>query len=143
MLEEISYGVIPLLHKEGNVSVFLIHQYGRSNDVFWTFPKGHPETGESPEQTAVRELFEETGLRIERLQTEKTFSHKFTFTYKGSLTHKTVVYFIGLVSSEAFSLQAEEIEGAGWFTLSDALEKISYPDTRNILLQVKDFIEIE
>lgn len=34
---------------------------------FWVFPKGHPEPGESLEEAAVREVWEETGVRAEVL----------------------------------------------------------------------------
>ncbi len=47
---------------EKTVEAFLIQHV---NGKHWGFPKGHPEEGESFEQIAVRELFEETGLQIE------------------------------------------------------------------------------
>lgn len=70
---ERSYGIIPLRMlpastghpTPGNTHVLLIHQKTivPSRPYFWTFPKGHAEDGdESVRHTAVRELFEETGL---------------------------------------------------------------------------------
>ena len=45
--------------------VLLREPAGHYKGGFWTLPKGKPEAGESPEQTALREVLEETGYRAE------------------------------------------------------------------------------
>jgi bis(5'-nucleosidyl)-tetraphosphatase len=139
-LEDISYGVVPLLEKDGEIFVFLIHQFGRNSDVYWTFPKGHPEAGESPEETAHRELTEETGLIASSLETEKTFTQTYSFNFEDTRIHKTVVYYIGYVQAETFTLQATEVSQAGWFRFSEAQEKLSYDGAKEILMAIKDFV---
>lgn len=60
---ERSFGCIPIIYRPPPTRVLLIQQKSRTK-TFWTFPKGHPEDNESPKETAIRELHEETGLRI-------------------------------------------------------------------------------
>lgn len=60
--KEESCGIIPLQKISGTWMVFIVqHKSG-----YWGFPKGHIEPGETQQQTASRELFEETGLHIEK-----------------------------------------------------------------------------
>ena len=59
MKYEESFGVVPVQKTENDWEVFLIqHIKGR----YWGFPKGHAEAGETPIESAVRELKEETNL---------------------------------------------------------------------------------
>lgn len=60
MKREVSYGIVPLRYMEGGWQILLI----RHHAGHWTFPKGHADRGESPQQTAERELREETGLAV-------------------------------------------------------------------------------
>ena len=72
---DVSYGVIPIRQVGDTWEVFLIHQFSNiGNNSYWVFPKGHPEAGETPEQTAKRELIEETGMTVGTLLNEPTFS---------------------------------------------------------------------
>ena len=60
MKKEKSCGAIVYRKKEGVIQFLLIHQTLRH----WTFPKGHVEDGESEQQTAYREILEETGVKV-------------------------------------------------------------------------------
>lgn len=140
--KDISYGVVPILEKHGSHFVFLIYQYGRNKDVYWTFPKGHGEYGETSEESATRELFEETGLTVATLNTKKTFSHQYTFIYEDTLIEKTVVYYVGFVSDERFTVQSKEVKEAGWFSVADALKKLTHESGRKILLEIKGFLQL-
>lgn len=130
---DISYGVLPFI-KEGNEwKVFLIHQYGSSGDVFWTFPKGHPEEGESPEEAAQRELYEETGITLEQLHIDKAFEQSYTFRYKDSEIHKTVTYFLGIAATPDFSIQEDEVDAAGWFSVTEAQVQLTHDSAKALL----------
>ncbi len=133
-----SFGVIPVIKKGSGWQVFLINQYGSTGDTFWTLPKGHPEVGESAEEVAKRELFEETGLEISQLCPDKKYSQVYTFRHGNTLIEKTVTFFLGLIEGKNFVLQEEEVKEAGWFNTEDAGERLTYSDTKDILRQAME-----
>lgn len=129
---ENSYGVIPLRNEEGEWKVFLIDQYGAANDTFWGFPKGHSEPGESGEEAARRELREETALRAERFL-PASFSQEYFFMFEGVQIRKQVTYYVGIVEDPDFSIQQDEVKDAGWFSVEEAMERLTFPRTKEIL----------
>lgn len=58
-----SYGIIPVFISESGAKEYLILQ---NHKGFWGFPKGHHEGNESPEDTAIRETYEETGITVKK-----------------------------------------------------------------------------
>lgn len=132
-MKEEAFGFIPFSHEKDGLSVFLIHQYGSGGDTLWTFPKGRGEEGETPIQTALRELKEETGLTLESYDETSSVSTSYTFTRQGVSVEKTSTYFIGFVVDRTFTIQHEEVKEAGWFSLSEAREKLTFPDYKILL----------
>ena len=135
--EDVSYGVIPLLKDGDQWKVFLIHQYGLKGDIYWTFPKGHPEAGETSEESALRELYEETGLTPKKLLTDTAYEQIYSFPYEGIRIDKKVLYYVGIVESPVFCIQAEEVKEAGWFSFADACLKLSHQRAKTMLTQIK------
>jgi len=66
MKKDYSYGIIPVYHKIAEVGDYYFLLVKNCNNS-WSFPKGHAEAGETEEETAQRELFEETGVGAVRL----------------------------------------------------------------------------
>jgi ADP-ribose pyrophosphatase len=102
----------------------------------WGFPKGHVEEGESEQETAKREVFEETGLDI-------TICSGFRTTVEYSPaegTYKEVVFFIGKSLNEDVKIQQEEIQDYKWLNYSQMLELLTFDDDRKVLMEVKDFV---
>ena len=130
---DFSYGVVPFLKEADGWKVFLIYQYGSDGDIFWTFPKGHPEEGELPEEAAKREFFEETGLPLNELRSDLSFEQTYSFKYKDTQIDKTVIYYLGLVGNKNFTLQEDEVKDAGWFDLEEAKEKLTHDSARDVL----------
>ena len=101
-----SCGVVPFRRFGGNAEVLLLFQRGSRT---WSFPKGHMEAGETEQQTALRELFEETGFR-----TRLTPGARAATEYRiSSVARKQVVFFLGEVHGEP-KLQAKEIRSCRW-----------------------------
>lgn len=132
MLDQ-SYGVIPLQKEDGQWNVFLIHQYGSRGDLFWTFPKGHQEEGETPAEAALRELYEETGLSVSHLYEGKQYEHTYTYTHEDTQINKTASYFAAEVAQGQWKVQEEEVESAGWFGFEEARALLTYDATKDIL----------
>ena len=101
-----SCGVVPFRRLGGNAEILLLFQRGSGT---WSFPKGHMEAGETEQQTALRELFEETGFRTRLIPGAKAATE-----YRlRSAARKQVVFFLGEVHGEP-RLQAKEIESCRW-----------------------------
>ena len=138
---DISYGVIPYIKEEGVLKFLLIHQFSKMRgDTYWIFPKGHPEVGESEEETAMRELVEETSLKLASPLSEKTFTIEYDFIHEDTQTNKKVVYFLAEAASKEVVLQEEEVSEAGWFSYEEAREKITYESSKQLLDEVLAFL---
>jgi len=131
--QDYSYGVLPLLLTDEGVKVFLIHQYGYSGDIYWTFPKGHAEAGEDPRQAALRELREETGLEVQSLVEGVSYTQHYSFKVQNELIEKTVEFFVGYAVSSVYTLQEDEVKEAGWFSYEEALQKLTFEPSKKIL----------
>ncbi len=132
MRHEESFGVIPLSRTDGEWKVFLIrHKHGR----YWGFPKGHGEGSETPQESALRELKEETNLELVRLFLEEPFVESYSFILSGRRIFKKVSYFIAEVGGDV-QLQQEEIQDGIWLPLPEALEKVTHREGKAILRKI-------
>ena len=136
-MKDSSYGVIPVLQEGAQWKVFLIHQYGSAGDVYWTFPKGHKEEGETQEEAALRELLEETGITPDEVVTTKEYVQAYTFKYEDMLIEKQVIYYLGIVKEPTFTIQEDEVKDAGWFSFEEASAKLSFEHARTMLKDVE------
>lgn len=127
MQEECSFGIIPC-RKTQNGWEFLLVQLHAGH---WGFPKGHSEEGEDPLATAIRELYEETKLSCTRLIYRDPITETYQFHRDGTLTHKTVSYFLAQVDGEPV-VQPEEIQASGWFSYEKALDQLTFPESKRI-----------
>ena len=89
----------------------------------WSFPKGHMEAGETEGQTALRELFEETGLRARLIPVQRTVSEYDLSPF----ARKQVVFFLGEVSGDVIP-QETEVLAHKWVKASE-LKNYLHPDT--------------
>ena len=99
----------------------------------WGLPKGHVDAGESLEQTADREVTEETGLEHLVLHGELG-AIDWRFRLRGKLIHKSCHFFLFEAPTGSPCPQTEEgILACRWFTFSDAIKAISYDNARGVL----------
>ncbi|MEB3272419.1 MAG: NUDIX domain-containing protein, partial [Prochlorothrix sp.] len=127
-----AYGLIPVwTTPEGDRRYLLIlHQKGH-----WAFPKGHAEPGESPLETARREVEEETGLTDLVIVPDQTFVEHYEFTQDKVppvQIAKTVTYFLAHVQSTAdgnpppIVLQEAEVAQYRWCSATEAESLITF-----------------
>lgn len=93
----------------------------------WSLPKGKPKTDEDLPATAVREVFEETGVTI--VLGPPAGSTR----YKVDKRTKVVRWWLGVVVSERRRRPDKEVEKAVWMPLDKARKKLSYPDEVDML----------
>ncbi len=102
-------------------------------DGHWSFPKGHVEKGENTRQTALREVFEETGIRA-RLLSEEVLDRRHYGLPTG--VRKRVDYFLAEGEGETRP-QPEEVLSAAWVELDEALRLLSFREDRSLLRRVR------
>ena len=126
MKKEKTCGVIPFFSIGNEVRVILIKQ----NNGVVGFPKGHVETNETEEETALRECKEETNLTPTLI---KGFKEEISYYMPEYDAYKTVVFFIGMVDDISFKKQESEISDIAVLNIQDALDAISFEDTKSLL----------
>lgn len=106
------------------------------NGSHWDFPKGHMELGETKKETAVREVFEETSVKI-KIVSDK----EYTISYMPNPEElKTVIFFEAIPIEENNKLikQEAEIQNLAWIDIEEAIEKITYENSKEAF---KKFLE--
>lgn len=99
--------------------------------ILWSLPKGHIEEGETPEQAALREVAEETGIQSE---IEKSLGViDFWFMAGGKRIHKTVHHYLFRESGGLLAAQESEVDEVAWFPLNEIIEKLAYPDEKKLI----------
>jgi len=142
-IKDQSYGVVPIIKIGEEWQVLLVNQisYRGADDRFWTFPKGHPEAGESEIETAKRELMEETNIRDVQIVEEAKFSITYTFVHEGKQIEKTVTYYLGICgNTDTKIILPEEIADVSWFPFKAAMETLSHKNAQQVLLQAGQYI---
>lgn len=124
MKREFSAGGI--VFKDGQV---LVTQY--SANLYWGFPKGHIEAGETSKEAAIREVKEEGAVEAKII--EKIGDSKYVYTLEGEKIFKVVVIFLMEYISGDPKDHDWEVSEAGWFNPEDALERLSFSQDKNLL----------
>lgn len=124
-------GVIFRRSKKDNSIEILLIQDAKNR---WTIPKGHIEEGETANDTAEREIREETGLQEMKVL---NWLGKINFRYRraSSLVLMTTEIFLVQALGDSDNLQPEDwMNGIKWFSAPEALDKIEYEDIGKIIL---------
>ncbi|HEY4218823.1 MAG TPA: ATPase, T2SS/T4P/T4SS family [Gemmatimonadaceae bacterium] len=95
----------------------------------WETVHGHIEAGEEPEDAAVRELREETGLAVERLYNVRVAPF---YLHKQHIVQLAVV-FAAFIAEPANVVIGGEHQAAEWLSVDDALARFSFPEERQSL----------
>ncbi len=99
--------------------------------ILWSLPKGHIEDGETPEEAALREVHEETG--IESIIEKSLGVIDFWFMAGGKRIHKTVHHYLFRESGGLLAPQETEVDEVAWFPLSEIVERLAYPDEKKLI----------
>lgn len=137
MLIEKSSGVI-VFRRDQDIQYLLLHY----EEGHWEFSKGNIEKGESEEQTAMRELVEETG--IEDVKLFEDFREKINYFYRrqGKTVSKEVVFLLGETKSKDVKISHEHTEYS-WLTLNKSLELLTFDNSKKMLKKADNFLRCQ
>jgi 8-oxo-dGTP pyrophosphatase MutT (NUDIX family) len=133
ILKEISAGGVVFRRTDGRLEVQLIlDRYGKVS-----LPKGKMEPGETVEETALREIVEETGIGGRILAPLTVIRYRYSHPEKGAVD-KEVHYFLVEAVEGSLQAQIEEIRGVAWYTPEEAWkkQKASGYDNNNEVLRI-------
>ncbi|RVW02354.1 NUDIX hydrolase [Rhodococcus spongiicola] len=108
----------------------LIGRTDRRGRLLWSLPKGHIEKGETAEQTAMREVAEETGIR--GAVVAALGSIDYWFVTEGRRVHKTVHHYLMRSLGGELSDADVEVTEVAWVPLSELDSRLAYADERKL-----------
>ncbi|MBR3117179.1 MAG: NUDIX domain-containing protein [Bacilli bacterium] len=121
MKKEKSCGVLVF---DDNKILMVHHNLGH-----WGFPKGHVEEGETEEETAIREVKEETNCDVEIIP---GYRDMITYSPKEGVM-KDVVYFIGKPITKNLINQEIEVSEVLFVPIKEAVLLVTYEDEKGLL----------
>ena len=113
----------------------------KRNDVgneksFWGYPKGHLENGEKPADAAVREVYEETGFKVEICSETPIAESRYEIELEDIVINKTV-WFYEMKTIKAFDREPDdEISELAIATFEEAIELLTFEEDKKILKYV-------
>lgn len=128
-------GVVHRLGERG-VEVLLC---GRTAERLWALPKGTPEAGESLDETARREVSEETGLNVEIVDDLGTI--EYTFSRPGIRIEKTVHHYLMRPTGGSVAQHDTEYDRVEWFAAPEALRIMTYRNEAKVVERALAAIE--
>ncbi|KEZ87175.1 hypothetical protein IO99_06185 [Clostridium sulfidigenes] len=134
MSYEKSCGAVVYKTSNKGIKYLLLKSIGL--DSYWGFPKGHMEYSETEEETALREVFEECGLKVNLID-----GFRATDKYNiDNFIEKEVVLFLGEADNSLIKIQVEEIEDYRWCNYEEAKSLLTYESGRRILSETNKFL---
>jgi 8-oxo-dGTP pyrophosphatase MutT (NUDIX family) len=136
---EVSAGGVLFRRTEQGVEILLAARRTRSGDLVWGLPKGLVEKGESPEETAVREVLEETGFEG-KLQ-DSLGEIGYWYVWEGVRVRKTVHFFLMEAIGGDASRRDLEMEDVAWFPLPEVEETAGFASEKQVIARARQRLE--
>ncbi|MCL3860744.1 NUDIX hydrolase [Actinotalea sp. K2] len=135
VVEETSAGGLVVEHTQGRPRAAVIARRNRAGRLEWCLPKGHLEGRETPEEAAVREIAEETGIVGQILRPLGTIDY--WFTGDDRRVHKVVHHFLLAATGGVLTVEGDpdgEAEDVAWIAVVDLADRLAYPNERRLAL---------
>ena len=136
MERAVSAGGVVYRGENGKLEVVIC---GRNADGVWGLPKGTPDDGETIEQTAIREVTEETGLDVEIV--DKVGVVEYWFARSGVRYHKWVHHFLMRSTGGDTSKHDLEYDRVEWRPVEDALKTLTFKNEAKMVEKAREMVE--
>ena len=133
-----SAGGIVVRYESGQPSLVVGSRRRERDGRTWTLPKGTPHAGESREETAIREVEEETGLQV-RI-TGPLDSIEYWFVQSGTRIHKTVHYFLMEPIGGDLARHDHEFDEVRWIPFDHASTMLTFETERALVARAAQLI---
>lgn len=112
---------------------------GRDSDGVWGLPKGTPAEGESLEETALREVSEETGLQVRIV--DKIGVIQYWFSRDGVRYHKWVHHYLMEATGGDTANHDVEYDRVEWMPVEAALKTLTFGNEAQIVAKARSMVE--
>jgi 8-oxo-dGTP pyrophosphatase MutT (NUDIX family) len=126
-----SAGGIVVRYTDGRAELVVGRRRRERDNVTWTLPKGTPNPGETTEQTALREVTEETGLAVEIVRPFDSI--RYAFVQGRTRIHKTVHYFLMIPTGGDLGQHDHEFDEVRWIGFGDASTLLTFETERALV----------
>jgi 8-oxo-dGTP pyrophosphatase MutT (NUDIX family) len=126
-----SAGGIVIRFVEGAPQLVVGKRLRERDGVTWTLPKGTPHRSETTEETAVREVREETGLDVRIVQPFDGI--EYVFVQGRTRIHKTVHYFLMVPVGGELDRHDHEFDEVRWIGFDTAATMLTFETERNLV----------
>lgn len=137
MTYEYSCGAVVFTRIDGEPHYLLVRAKDQPEGCHG-FPKGHMEPGETEAETALREIYEETGVRVRLLEGFRAVTEYDLPRIPD--TRKRVVFFLGEFRGQEVHVQESELASFTLAPFEEALELTEFADSRQILTDAHAFL---
>jgi 8-oxo-dGTP pyrophosphatase MutT (NUDIX family) len=124
--------------KDGDKVLWLVCQHSGYHK--WVLPKGLIDPGEKGEETAVREVEEETGIKT-KIVAKIPDPEKYVYTMNGVKIFKLVTYFLMEYASGDIANHDFEMEAVEWLPYEEAYEKLNFHGAKSVLAKAQQLLE--
>lgn len=131
-----SAGGIVIRFTDGTPELVVGKRRRERDAVTWTLPKGTPDPDETTEQTAVREVCEETGLEVRILRPLDDI--EYTFVTGGTRIHKTVHYFLMVPTGGDLARHDHEFAEVRWVPFEEAAGLLTFETERQLVARAAE-----
>jgi 8-oxo-dGTP pyrophosphatase MutT (NUDIX family) len=133
-----SAGGIVVRYQDGRPQLVVGSRKRDRDGRTWTLPKGTPNRGETTEQTAIREVAEETGLQV-RI-TGPLDDIEYWFVQSGTRIHKTVHYFLMEPVGGDLAQHDHEFDQVRWIDFAEAPTTLTFETERALVAHAADVL---
>lgn len=138
---QVSAGGVTFRRQDGTIEIALISV---GEDERWQLPKGLVSHDEKPENTALREIAEETGLQTTLIAPLDTIEYWYYGTTRGGKRmryHKYVHYYLMRYLAGDTGDHDEEVNEARWFGIDEAIDRLAFKNEKEVVRQAAAALE--